>query len=257
MELATTAAKTKDPCVCVLSEEGCSCTEAMRLMDCIVDACTHGECKCEQTIMKDVCLEVASTCPMLSMKCTEERAECWVDERSRTMPAPAGNASQVSARQIEEKYEALRSLKEERCRLKVAATDGWLNAEKNLADAEAKIKAHMQDLAAAGRPLPQMKCDKPFEDFQDPSPAATTPEPVAVKGNATESAPMVVPMPLEWATPPGESSKSGGSEKGTKSEPPLRKGRAKSMFRVGLAFVISLLCIGALLLLYRMAVVLR
>mmetsp|Transcript_76301 Transcript_76301/g.227403 ORF Transcript_76301/g.227403 Transcript_76301/m.227403 type:complete len:153 (+) Transcript_76301:2-460(+) len=60
----------------------------------------------------------------------------------------------------------------------LAVDDGWLNARKRLKLVEDKIRKAMEDLSASGQKLPEMHCEKHFEEWHDPPP---TPAPIAIK----------------------------------------------------------------------------
>lgn len=227
-----------DPCTCQLSDEVCSCSESMRLMDCIVDACTSGKCSCEPYTLHDTCVSVAGTCSSLDIRCSQEKAECMDERQSRSLPeANSTDASKMAS----ELYEVLRELKEKRCRLKLAVEDGWLNAKKQLKVVEDRIKRQMEDLTTMGQPLPEMHCEKHFEEWHEPpvTPApAKAPEEIKEEGAPEEikeegtPAPIVIESNATAATAEKEDSGKQGS--------PAKKGL--STWRVVL---VSLVVVGA------------
>merc|ERR1719235_2558360 len=90
------------------------------------------------------------------MQCSSDRAACVVEEEAEL---------RQQNRTTDAIYEELMDLKEKRCRLEIAAEDGWLNAGNRLRPVREDIEERMQELMTRGAPLPEMHCEKHFEEW--------------------------------------------------------------------------------------------
>eukprot|EP00927_Polykrikos_kofoidii_P003774 TRINITY_DN1151_c0_g1_i3.p1 TRINITY_DN1151_c0_g1~~TRINITY_DN1151_c0_g1_i3.p1 ORF type:complete len:339 (-),score=50.41 TRINITY_DN1151_c0_g1_i3:138-1154(-) len=135
----------------------CSCEAAIEFMDCITDKCNSGTCDCEATQFHHACESMAGTCSM-EMLCTEDKATCLVQEEADLW---ARNRTTTTI------YEELVELKEDKCRLELAAEDGWLNAAFKLKSVALEIDKRMKELKAYPAPLPEMHCEKHFEEWHE------------------------------------------------------------------------------------------
>merc|ERR1719265_2705827 len=62
----------------------------------------------------------------------------------------------------------LMALKEQKCQLELAHQDGWVNADNQLAQVNPMIEARFHQLVMMGSKLPEMHCEKDFEEWSDP-----------------------------------------------------------------------------------------
>merc|ERR1719235_1378789 len=145
----------------------CSCTAAMEFMDCMADACASGLCDCHAMQYQHACVDMATECDSLSFECSTEKAVC-VSELESDLQEEEHKLAEAE-KSPEEVYEELRDLKEKKCRLALAAEDGWLNAKRHLADAETAISERMTDLEGRKVKTPEMHCEKHFEEWNDPN----------------------------------------------------------------------------------------
>lgn len=143
----------------------CGCQSAMAFMTCVARACASGACDCRKYEFMDACGAIANTCPDLAINCRHERAECIHEEVA--MPAEVVYAPKPVLTK-EEIYDKLRELKEEKCRLQVAMNDGWLNAKGQLEETNLEIQKLIDQLATLGEKMPEMHCEKHFEEWHDP-----------------------------------------------------------------------------------------
>merc|ERR1719235_3046532 len=90
------------------------------------------------------------------MQCSSDRAACVVEEEAEL---------RQQNRTTDAIYEELMDLKEKRCRLEIAAEDGWLNAGSRLRPVREDIEERMQELITRSAPLPEMHCEKHFEEW--------------------------------------------------------------------------------------------
>jgi len=143
----------------------CSCQSTMEFMDCIANACSSGKCDCHELQFQHACVSMAAECPTLDMQCSKEKAFCLYERETELsfQPKPARN------RTDDEIYDELRDLKERACRLELAADDGWLNAERQLQNVKPDIDRCMGELIERGVKLPEMHCEKHFEEWHYPA----------------------------------------------------------------------------------------
>lgn len=150
------AATTADVCACEFRGI-CSCQASIEFMDCIAAACNSGSCNCFASQFMHACSSIAGVCTGLEMQCSSDRAACFVEEEAQL---------QQKNRTTELIYEELMDLKEKRCRLELAAEDGWLNAGSRLKPVREDIEKRMHELLARGASLPEMHCEKHFEEWK-------------------------------------------------------------------------------------------
>jgi len=229
--------RTDDPCTCMLTDEVCSCGEAMRLMNCIVDACTSGKCACEPYTLHDTCVSVAGTCSALDIRCKQEKAECMDEESSRSLPeANSTEATRMAA----DMYDHLRDLKDQRCRLKLAVQDGWLNAKKRLEKVEAEIKRQMEDLTMMRQPLPEMHCEKHFEEWHEPPEVPESMRaPMKVEVAAT-AAPSEAPTEAPETVEESANATTGAGEPAASAEKSTSAKQGVSHIRIAIVLVVVL-----------------
>lgn len=193
-------------CACHFDDQ-CGCHAAMEFMTCVAKACLSGGCDCKKYEFMGACGAIANTCPELAISCGKERAECIHEEVASApktvkvdMPLPKGEkqaAKDAAAAEEEERleikrdemYDDLRELKERKCQLQVAARDGWLNADRRLKETNAEIDEKLEWLTEKGFRIPEMHCEKHFEEWHDsPSPRPQAPQ-IAKMEEAPEPAP--------------------------------------------------------------------
>jgi hypothetical protein len=148
-----------DPCSCEFKGL-CSCQASIEFMDCIAAACNSGQCDCKATQFQHACTSIAGICTSLDFQCSRDRASCLVERESQLR--------HVNSTSKESIYEKLRDLKERRCRLELAAEDGWINAEARLIPIREETDELIQDLQRRSEPLPEMHCEKHFEEWHYP-----------------------------------------------------------------------------------------
>lgn len=102
----------------------------------------------------------------------EARAQAPAEAKpsAKAEPATSTNTTTTTTtgRATELIYEELKDLKERRCSLELATADGWLNTEKQLPAIRKQIEKCMEELTAQGALLPEMHCEKHFEEWHDP-----------------------------------------------------------------------------------------
>jgi len=156
--------KMADTCQCEFKNT-CSCVAAMEFMDCVAHACASGRCDCKEMQYEDACSSMAGTCQSLDFECSKDKAVC-LSELESDLEAEAPEVKKTPEEVIEE----LRDLKEKKCRLDLAAEDGWLNAQKQLEETNGEIEARLADLVERGDRLPEMHCEKHFEEWHELEP---------------------------------------------------------------------------------------
>lgn len=206
-------------CACHFDNQ-CGCHAAMEFMTCVAKACLGGGCDCKKYEFMGACGAIANTCPELAISCGKERAECIhpnevavgpktvkvdmplpKDEKKKEKKAQAAAEAAEEEERLEIKrdeiYDDLRELKEKKCQLEVAARDGWLNADRRLKETNSEIAEKLEWLEEKGYRIPEMHCEKHFEEWHD----APSPRPQAVQPAKIEKEPEPTPEP-EPATEP-------------------------------------------------------
>eukprot|EP00927_Polykrikos_kofoidii_P030240 TRINITY_DN2604_c1_g1_i1.p1 TRINITY_DN2604_c1_g1~~TRINITY_DN2604_c1_g1_i1.p1 ORF type:complete len:315 (+),score=47.03 TRINITY_DN2604_c1_g1_i1:76-1020(+) len=145
-----------DKCSCEFHDL-CSCEGIIQFMQCITDRCNSGTCACEETQFQHACISIAGTCSV-EMLCTAEKATCLVEEEAHLWRQ---NRTKTTI------YEELVELKENKCRLEMAAEDGWLNADRQLKTVSLNIETRMRELRELMAPLPEMHCEKHFKEWHE------------------------------------------------------------------------------------------
>jgi hypothetical protein len=164
----------------------CLCENAIEFMDCVSAKCGSGSCDCHDSQFMHACTSIAGVCLQdpangvlgIDMQCTAERAACLVEENSQL-----ANVERTK----DTVYEELKDLKEKRCRLEMASDDGWLNAAKQLEYVNREIDSRKSELADMQAPLPEMHCEKHFEEWDNqhvPTEAPPPPAPAPKSGAA-------------------------------------------------------------------------
>eukprot|EP00929_Paragymnodinium_shiwhaense_P074429 TRINITY_DN38092_c0_g1_i1.p1 TRINITY_DN38092_c0_g1~~TRINITY_DN38092_c0_g1_i1.p1 ORF type:complete len:443 (+),score=152.05 TRINITY_DN38092_c0_g1_i1:99-1427(+) len=143
----------------------CTCEAAIEFMDCISARCSSGNCDCTELQFQHACVSIAGTCatdPLqgvlgIEMACSPDRATCMIEEDSEL----------YNRRSKDLIYEELRELKEKKCRLEMHADSGWLNAQRQLGTVKVEIDHRMNELIAGNASLPEMHCEKHFEEWHE------------------------------------------------------------------------------------------
>lgn len=143
----------------------CTCEAAVEFMDCISARCTSGNCDCTELQFQHACVSIASTCAVdpangvmgIEMACSPDRATCLVERDSEM----------YSKRCPDLIYEELRELKDKKCRLEMHADGGWLNAQRQLTSVNLEIDHRMEELVNQNASLPEMHCEKHFEEWHE------------------------------------------------------------------------------------------
>eukprot|EP00927_Polykrikos_kofoidii_P010628 TRINITY_DN14478_c0_g1_i1.p1 TRINITY_DN14478_c0_g1~~TRINITY_DN14478_c0_g1_i1.p1 ORF type:complete len:310 (-),score=52.81 TRINITY_DN14478_c0_g1_i1:65-994(-) len=145
-----------DKCSCEF-QNVCSCEAVIQFMNCINDRCNSGACACEENQFHHACNSIAGACS-IEMLCSPDTATCVVEEESHFWRK---NRTKTTI------YEELLEFKERKCRLEMAADDGWLNADLRLRSVSMEIEKRMQELRAMQAPLPEMHCGKHFQEWHE------------------------------------------------------------------------------------------
>lgn len=170
----------------------CTCEAAVEFMDCISARCTSGNCDCTELQFQHACVSIASTCSVdplngvmgIEMACSPDRATCLVERDSEL----------YQQREPDLIYEELRELKEKKCRLDMHADNGWLNAQRQLGSVKLEIDHRMEELVGQNASLPEMHCEKHFEEWHEEH-LVDTPEEGPVRSGAERfTALMLAPL---------------------------------------------------------------
>lgn len=143
----------------------CTCEAAVEFMDCISSRCTSGNCDCTELQFQHACVSIASTCAVdpangvmgIEMACSPDRATCLVERDSEMYAKRCPDLI----------YEELRELKDKKCRLQMHADGGWLNAQRQLSSVNLEIDHRMEELVTQNASLPEMHCEKHFEEWHE------------------------------------------------------------------------------------------
>jgi len=203
-------------------EDVCTCNKAMQVLKCVSRGCESGDCKCSNRTLVDACEDLASKCDNLKFSCAARKATCDSHEeisnpssvkktKNATKEATKENITENETAKVtedmksddnatvkqeeaeeekkeevsyDEVYQELASLKEDKCKLQLAATDGY-EVDKDLQKVMKQIDQKLEELTKAGQKRPEMHCYKHFEEWHEPSSkdkVAKSGTPVAVAG---------------------------------------------------------------------------
>jgi hypothetical protein len=153
-----------DQCSCEFKGM-CLCENAIEFMDCVAAKCNSGGCDCHEEQFIHACTSIADVCLQdpeagvlgIEMQCTIDRATCLMEE----------DALLYNKRDKDTVYEELKDLKEKKCRLEMAAEDGWINAATQLSSVNSEIDSRFKELDRLAAAYPEMHCEKHFEEWHD------------------------------------------------------------------------------------------
>lgn len=159
-----------DECTCEF-QDTCSCSAALMFIDCVSNACSSGKCECHPNQYLDSCEQMAGMCTNLHFQCSASGVKCTME---------AAKVENVTAEEtVEDILADLNDFKEQKCELERSARYGWLNADNRLRELMPVIEARMMDLLAKNHALPEMHCEKDFEEWWTPAPPAKEAEALA------------------------------------------------------------------------------
>lgn len=68
---------------------------------------------------------------------------------------------------VEDPIGVLQDLKEKKCQLELAKSDGWVNADNQLVKVDSQIETEMLLLRSSGQLKPEMHCEKDFREWSE------------------------------------------------------------------------------------------
>jgi len=165
----------------------CSCSKAMKVLQCVTHGCASGGCNCHNRTLVDACDILASKCDNLQFSCSARKAACDSHEELESRPTKnktkkaneekivkkvedikSDNVTVQKEVSYDEVYEKLASLKEDKCSLQFAMSNGH-NVDKKLQGVMEEIDQKIEELNKACQKLPEMHCYKHFEEWHEPS----------------------------------------------------------------------------------------
>lgn len=165
-----------DECTCAFTDT-CSCVAALEFVDCVSAACSSGRCDCTPDQYIESCHDMSRSCKELDFKCTKEGVECaantTVNEDYKKVAAWEPHIEEpepLEAREtVEDILQDLEGMKEKKCELEMSIRYRWLNADNRLRKLKVAIADRMKDLLKKGHKLPEMHCEKDFEEWWSPA----------------------------------------------------------------------------------------
>mmetsp|Transcript_11979 Transcript_11979/g.18082 ORF Transcript_11979/g.18082 Transcript_11979/m.18082 type:complete len:337 (+) Transcript_11979:120-1130(+) len=170
----------------------CDCHQAMTFMNCVSEACSTGRCDCEDHEFLHACDRIGAFCNSLDISCSSGRAVCLYEGssenpnkkvevksgymRDEPIPRPidgpvVGGTTEPpleSRRSLDDIYDELQELKTQKCSLDMATDEGWFDTSSKLPKVKQRIRECIEELEAKQALIPEMHCEKHFEEWSPP-----------------------------------------------------------------------------------------